>query len=85
MKKETTKKSNVRPKKQLKLTKAKPTASTKKVKVAIIESELGWGRKIDSIEEFDSLAEAQVFISNFNARNTSPTAPDWYMMAELMD
>ena len=67
-------------------TKQKPTLPTaSKVRVAIIESERGWGRKIDEVKEFDTLIQAQAFIKEYNSYNTSPTAPDWYMQAELMD
>lgn len=54
------------------------------VKVAIIESERGWGRKIDEIKTFPTLDKAQAFIKEYNSYNTSTTAPDWYMQAELM-
>jgi glutaredoxin-related protein len=56
----------------------------KKIRVAIIESERGWGRKIDDVKEFDTMEEAETFIKEYNSYNTSPTAPDWYMQAELI-
>lgn len=55
------------------------------VKVLIIESERGWGRKVDSTREFPTRAEAEAFVTDFNKSNTSPTAPDWYMQAEIVD
>lgn len=61
------------------------TGPASKVRVAIIESERGWGRKVDEIKTFATLSEAQTFIEEYNSYNTSPTAPDWYMQAELMD
>ena len=55
-----------------------------KFRVDIIESERGWGRKIDEVKYFDTSAEAKAFEARYNACNTEPTAPDWYMQAELM-
>jgi hypothetical protein len=54
------------------------------VKVNIIESERGWGSKIDEVKEFDTLALAQAFCTEFNSCNTEKTAPDWYMQAEIV-
>ena len=49
--------------------------------VAIIESERGWGQKVDEVKEFDDYDEAKDFVIEYNSRNTSDTVPDWYMMA----
>jgi hypothetical protein len=54
------------------------------VKVNIIESERGWGRKIDEVKEFDTLELAEAFCTEYNSRNTEATAPDWYMQAEVV-
>lgn len=55
-----------------------------KFKVDIIESERGWGSKVDSTIEFNSLEEAQKYVKNYNTKyNNAPEVPDWYMMAEL--
>lgn len=54
------------------------------VKVNIIESELGWGQKIDEVKEFDTLELAEAFVTEFNSRNTEDTVPDWYMRAEMV-
>ena len=54
------------------------------VKVNIIESERGWGSKIDEVKEFETLELAEAFCTEFNAQNTEPTAPDWYMRAEVV-
>ena len=54
-----------------------------KTKVSIIESERGWGRKVDSIKMFETYEEALAFAEEFNAQNTQTVAPDWYMMAEV--
>jgi hypothetical protein len=48
----------------------------------IIESERGWGQKIDEIKKFKTAKTRDKFIEKFNARNTEPTTPDWYMYAE---
>lgn len=53
-------------------------------KVNIIESERGWGRKIDSVKEFPTEKQAKDFIKEYNKDNTSESAPDWYMQAELV-
>lgn len=56
-------------------------------KVAIIESERGWGRKIDEVKSFDSYDAAVAFQKEFNRPNEEYYAktkrvPDWYMQAE---
>jgi hypothetical protein len=57
-----------------------------KVKVAMIESEAGWGRKIDEIKEFDTQDEAVKFVTEYNKKyNNEPVTPSWYIKAELMD
>jgi hypothetical protein len=56
----------------------------KKTKVAIIESERGWGSKIDEVKEFDTPEEAKDFVTKFNAGNDKPEVPDWYMRAEIV-
>lgn len=48
----------------------------------IVESERGWGQKIDEIKEFPSAEERDKFIAEFNSYNASSTVPDWYMVAE---
>jgi hypothetical protein len=56
----------------------KPTA----YRVDIIESERGWGSKIDETIYFDNEAEALQYCKDFNAKNTAEVAPDWYMRAD---
>ncbi len=57
---------------------------TKKVfKVEVIESERGWGQKLDSLKFFDTKEEAEGWADKFNEPNTASTAPDWYMQANL--
>lgn len=53
------------------------------IEVVIIESEAGWGQRIDSIKEFDSYTEAQEFVEKFNYKNTEDAVADWYMYAEM--
>lgn len=55
-----------------------------KIKVAIIESERGWGTKIDEIREFETVEEAENFIEDFNSVNNKDVVPDWYMYAKMM-
>lgn len=52
-----------------------------KYQVAIIESERGWGQKLEDIREFDSRKEADAFIAEYNKENNLPQVPDWYMYA----
>lgn len=54
----------------------------KKFKVNIIESEAGWGSKIEDVEEFDTQEEADDFIVKFNKQNNKDKVPAWYMRAE---
>jgi hypothetical protein len=51
-------------------------------RVDIIESERGWGSKIDETIYFDNEAEARGYCQQFNSRNTEAVAPDWYMRAD---
>ncbi len=44
-----------------------------------IESHDSWsGPKVEEIREFDSNSDAEAFMMEFNARNTAPTAPEYY-------
>ncbi len=54
-----------------------------KYQVVIIESERGWGQRVDEIRHFDSLKLAEQFVEDYNAANTLPRTPDWYMFARL--
>lgn len=51
-------------------------------KVNIIESERGWGSKIDEVKYFDNEFEAKEFVKTFNSKNDENLVPDWYMYAE---
>lgn len=51
-------------------------------KTAVIESERGWGSKIDDWMICQSLEDAKTFEKEFNSKNNESTVPDWYMYAE---
>ena len=52
-------------------------------RVDIIESERGWGQKIDETIYFDNEEEAKAYVRNYNLEhNTATEVPDWYMMAQ---
>lgn len=54
----------------------------KSYRVNIIESERGWGSKIDETKYFDSEEDAKAFVEKYNSKNPPGPAPDWYMQAE---
>lgn len=55
-------------------------------KVFIIESELGWGQKVDEVLEFPTKEEAEKFCKIYNDKYNPPgPAPNWYMYARLED
>ena len=60
---------------------------TEKVKVHIIESEAGWGQKVDETLEFDTLEEAITYCKDYNTLHNPPmeNTPDWYMYARLVN
>lgn len=51
-------------------------------RVDIVESERGWGRKIDESKYFDNAPEASKFVEEYNKDLVPGPAPDWYMQAE---
>jgi hypothetical protein len=54
-------------------------------RVDIIESERGWGQKIDETIYFDNEAEARTYAINYNNKyNNLDYVPDWYMRAEYV-
>jgi len=53
-----------------------------RAKVIIIESERGWGQKIDEVKEFDSMDEAWKFVKEHNAENKLAHVPDVYWVAQ---
>lgn len=48
----------------------------------VIESERGWGSRVDETIEFDTPEERDAFVKEFNSHNTEEVTPDWYMRAE---
>jgi hypothetical protein len=52
-----------------------------RILVNIIESERGWGSKIDEVKEFATIEAADAFVKEFNKDNNEDVAPDWYMVA----
>mgnify|MGYP000623760698 CR=1 FL=1 len=55
-----------------------------KTTVAIIESEAGWGQKVDELIDFDTYEEAENFVSEYNTKyNSQKKVPGWYMMAQI--
>jgi hypothetical protein len=50
-------------------------------RVSLMSSERGWGKEFWT-EDFKTLAEAKQRIKAVNALNTSPTAPDYYEIAD---
>lgn len=50
-------------------------------KVVVIESERGWGQKIDETLYFDNEVEAKAFVKKYNEKLPDGPAPEWYMMA----
>ena len=52
--------------------------------VHIIESERGWGQKVDESKEFHSMKAAKAFVKQYNAKNDKKTVPDWYMFARIV-
>ena len=60
------------------------------VKVEIIESESGWGRKVVETKEFKTLKQAQKFVDKYNKPNVDDwnethTVPEWYMQAVIVE
>ncbi len=51
--------------------------------VNIIESEAGWGQRVDETKDFATEAEALVFVNEYNSHNDKPQVPDWYMYAQI--
>lgn len=56
-----------------------------KTKVEIIESERGWGQRVDDTKEFDTIAEAISYVNDFNKQNDKDIVPDWYMYAQIIN
>jgi hypothetical protein len=54
-----------------------------KIRVQIIESERGWGSKVDEVKRFDTQEEAEAFCNDYNKDNNLQQVPDWYMYATI--
>lgn len=52
------------------------------VKISVIESESGWGRRVDDWMVCLSIEDAKAFQDEFNNENRATRVPDWYMSAE---
>lgn len=49
--------------------------------VYLIESERGWGQRVDETLEFEDYDTALDYVKKFNAKNNLDRVPDWYMYA----
>jgi hypothetical protein len=49
--------------------------------VYIIESERGWGQRVDETRKFDAYDKAAAFTNQYNSENNLDAVPDWYMYA----
>lgn len=58
-------------------------------KACIIESEKGWGAKVDEVKEFATEQERDTFVREYNAQHNpnmgkpGVRVPDWYMYARV--
>lgn len=52
-----------------------------KYRVFLMESESGWGQRVDETKYFDELTDAEEYVKDFNSRNTAKVTPSWYMYA----
>lgn len=54
-------------------------------KVYIIESERGWGSKVEDVLDFPSPEAALQYCKDYNNKHNPPMklTPDWYMYATL--
>lgn len=52
------------------------------VKIAVIESEAGFGSRLDDWMVCLSIEDAHQFKKEFNAENNKSYVPSWYMRAE---
>lgn len=51
-------------------------------RVTLTEHERGWGAKSFHHEDFSDKEKALAYMRKENAKNTAPTAPDYYICAE---
>ena len=52
------------------------------IKIPVIESEKGWGQRVDDHMICLSSTIANAFVVEFNSKNNEPQTPDWYMYAD---
>lgn len=53
--------------------------------VHMIESEAGWGQRLDDVKTFDTVEEAEKFCRDYNRKHNPPgPTPDWYLYAHLV-
>lgn len=50
--------------------------------VDIIESERGWGQRVDNTKIFTHKDDADAFVKKYNSSNNEKIVPDWYMYAK---
>jgi hypothetical protein len=63
-------------------TKTKRKKTTGPFKVHMIESEIGWGRKLDRVLSFPTEAKAKAYVKKYNDKyNNEPVVPSWYIIA----
>lgn len=67
---------------KFKRSKKPPTPMHTVVRIPVIESEKGWGRKIDDYMVCLTIEDAKKFEVEFNSKNMAKTVPDWYMRVE---
>lgn len=53
--------------------------------VQLIESERGWGQRVDEVKKFKTREDAEKYVDTFNAKNNKRIVPDWYMYARIVD
>ena len=54
------------------------------IKVFIIESERGWGQRVEETKEFTTSEAARKFCIEYNREYNPPgKAPAWYMYAKM--
>jgi hypothetical protein len=51
-------------------------------RIPVIESEKGWGRKIDDYMVCLTSEDCLEYKKDFNSENTDDVTPDWYMVVE---
>lgn len=52
------------------------------VMIPVIESERGWGRKVDDHMVCLTTEDTRAFEKEFNSKNQADSTPEWYMQVE---